>query len=115
MYRHILIPTDGSDLSEKAITNGIALAQTLASKATGLYVLPATLPFYYAENAWVDPGMERRLRDSAQAQGGKIPGSHRGGGAISGRDLRADAHRKRSRVENHRVENHRRYRAGPTL
>ena len=29
MFKHILIPTDGSDLSKKAIKKGIDLAKTL--------------------------------------------------------------------------------------
>ena len=39
MYKHILIPTDGSDLSEKAIEHGIALAKVLGAKITALTVL----------------------------------------------------------------------------
>jgi len=38
MYRHILIPTDGSPLSEAAVKQGIALAKTLNAKVTGLTV-----------------------------------------------------------------------------
>jgi nucleotide-binding universal stress UspA family protein len=43
MYRHILIPTDGSVLSNKAIEHGIALAKTLGAKVTALTV---SEPFY---------------------------------------------------------------------
>lgn len=39
MYRHILIPTDGSELSEKAIRNGVALAKSLGAKITALTVM----------------------------------------------------------------------------
>ncbi|MFM9849688.1 MAG: universal stress protein [Hyphomicrobiaceae bacterium] len=39
MYRHILIPTDGSVLSEKAIRNGVALAKSLGAKITALTVM----------------------------------------------------------------------------
>lgn len=34
MYRNILIPTDGSDLSDKAIVHGVALAAAIGSKIT---------------------------------------------------------------------------------
>ena len=27
MYRHILIPTDGSELAERAVTHGLSLAK----------------------------------------------------------------------------------------
>jgi nucleotide-binding universal stress UspA family protein len=43
MYRHILIPTDGSDLSGKAIRHGIALAKAVNANVTGLTV---TIPFH---------------------------------------------------------------------
>ena len=34
MYKHILIPTDGSPLSEVAIKQGLQLAKTVNAKAT---------------------------------------------------------------------------------
>jgi nucleotide-binding universal stress UspA family protein len=43
MYSNILIPTDGSELAEKAIQHGIALAKRIDAKATALTVLP---PFH---------------------------------------------------------------------
>jgi nucleotide-binding universal stress UspA family protein len=39
MYRHILIPTDGSPLSASAVEKGIALAKTLGAKVTALTVV----------------------------------------------------------------------------
>jgi len=39
MYKHLLLPTDGSELSEKAIRSGIQLAKALNAKVTGLYVI----------------------------------------------------------------------------
>ncbi len=38
MHRHILIPTDGSDLSVKSIEYGVALAKAVGAKVTGLTV-----------------------------------------------------------------------------
>jgi nucleotide-binding universal stress UspA family protein len=43
MYTNILIPTDGSELSSKAVEHGIALAKRIGAKATMLTVLP---PFH---------------------------------------------------------------------
>jgi nucleotide-binding universal stress UspA family protein len=40
MYKHILIPTDGSPLSEMAIQHGVALAKTVGAKVTGITVFP---------------------------------------------------------------------------
>ena len=38
MYRHILIPTDGSELAEQAVTNGLSLAKSLGAKITVIIV-----------------------------------------------------------------------------
>jgi nucleotide-binding universal stress UspA family protein len=43
MYTNILIPTDGSELAEKAVQHGIDLAKQLGAKVTALTVLP---PFH---------------------------------------------------------------------
>ena len=43
MYGHILIPTDGSDLSNNAIRHGLALAKALNAKVTGITI---TIPFH---------------------------------------------------------------------
>jgi nucleotide-binding universal stress UspA family protein len=38
MYRHILIPTDGSQLAHKAVVHGLSLAKTVGAKVTVLTV-----------------------------------------------------------------------------
>src|SRR5271167_1213478 len=43
MYQHILIPTDGSELSKIAIQEGVALAKALAGRVT---VVTVTTPFH---------------------------------------------------------------------
>jgi nucleotide-binding universal stress UspA family protein len=40
MYEHILIPTDGSSLSEQAIRQGVVLAKSLHARVTGVTVSP---------------------------------------------------------------------------
>jgi nucleotide-binding universal stress UspA family protein len=42
MYQHILIPTDGSELSKLALQEGIALAKALGARVTAITV---TMPF----------------------------------------------------------------------
>ena|SRR5579863_2863828 len=39
MFRHILIPTDGSDLSRKAVLYGVQLAKSCGAKLTALTVV----------------------------------------------------------------------------
>ena len=38
MYRHILIPTDGSQLAHKAVAHGLSLAKAVGAKVTALTV-----------------------------------------------------------------------------
>lgn len=40
MYKHILIPVDGSKLSQKAVKNGIALARSIGAKVTAFTAVP---------------------------------------------------------------------------
>ena len=44
MYKHVLIPTDGSDLSSRAEAAGLTLAKALDAKVTALTVTP---PFQF--------------------------------------------------------------------
>lgn len=44
MYKHILIPTDGSPLARRAIAAGIELAQKLGARVTGFYASPPATP-----------------------------------------------------------------------
>ncbi len=39
MYKHILLPTDGSVLSESAIQTGVKLAKALGARITGFHVI----------------------------------------------------------------------------
>lgn len=40
MFKHILMPTDGSELSQGAIEKGIEFAKCINAKVTGLHVIP---------------------------------------------------------------------------
>ena len=54
MYKHILIPTDGSALSRKAIANGVKLAKSVGAKVTGLFAAPPATPVVYKDFVPVD-------------------------------------------------------------
>ena len=49
MYRNILIPTDGSELAEKAVAHGLRLAKAVGAKVTGVTV-SEPFPHYAAPN-----------------------------------------------------------------
>ena len=47
MFKHILIPTDGSALSRGAALAGVKLARALGARVTGLFAAPAATPLVY--------------------------------------------------------------------
>jgi nucleotide-binding universal stress UspA family protein len=46
MYKHILLPTDGSDLSATAVRDGVKFAKEIGARVTALHVTP---PFHPTE------------------------------------------------------------------
>ena len=40
MFKHILIPTDGSELSERAVLAGVSFAKEVGAQVTGITALP---------------------------------------------------------------------------
>ena len=40
MYKHLLLPTDGSPLSDDAVRRGVQFAQQLNARVTGFYAMP---------------------------------------------------------------------------
>ena len=47
MYKHILIPTDGSALSRRAALAGVKLAKSMGARVTGFYAAPPATPVEY--------------------------------------------------------------------
>jgi len=69
MYEHILIPTDGSDLSNKAIEHGLELAKALGAKITALTV---SEPFYVSA---FEPSMAEQYKKHVAALATKYAAS----------------------------------------
>jgi nucleotide-binding universal stress UspA family protein len=47
MFKHILIPTDGSKLSTEAAAAGVKLARSLGARVTALFAAPPATPVIY--------------------------------------------------------------------
>ena len=70
MYKHILVPTDGSKLSLGAAKSAAALAHKMGARITSVYVMAPYMPpmetdavaFYPSQSA---KGYEREVRKSA--------------------------------------------------
>ena len=50
MFKHILIPTDGSRLSQKAAAQGVALAKSVGAKVTAFCAVPPATPIVYRDS-----------------------------------------------------------------
>jgi nucleotide-binding universal stress UspA family protein len=70
MFKHILIPTDGSAVAAKAVKAGIALAKESGAKVTGYYAIePLPTHLYgegYVANRQIIAEFEKRHRSHAR-------------------------------------------------
>ncbi len=84
MYQRILVPTDGSTLSKRAVTSAIAQAAATGAELVALYVVPRYPISYFeggssvsdsevarAEKQWTDKGQAvvDQVRKAAKAEG----------------------------------------------
>ena len=67
MYRHILIATDGSELAERGVTNGLALAKSMGAKVTAI-VVQEPLDWYSFFNMAGDQGQVSEAAKERAAQ-----------------------------------------------
>jgi nucleotide-binding universal stress UspA family protein len=82
MYKHILIPTDGSPLSEQAIRQGVALAKSLRARVTGVTVSP-TFHTFAVEPAVLTSTPAHYAKD-CEARAGQSLGVIKDAAAMSG-------------------------------
>ena len=72
MYKHILVATDGSKLSQKAVTHAIALAQALGAKMTVFYASPDYPLPAYADGVVYEPVSKKEYAALANQEAEKI-------------------------------------------
>ncbi|HCZ16666.1 MAG TPA: universal stress protein UspA [Candidatus Accumulibacter sp.] len=71
MFKNILIPTDGSAVSRKAIRAGVKLAQAVGAKVTGYYAILILPPSVFGDGDLIDKGMLDTLDRLARITGEK--------------------------------------------
>lgn len=69
MYKHILIPTDGGELAEKAVSHGLQLARDFGAKVTVVRVTPPPQPLVIEGVVLAYPSDElrRQIKESVEA------------------------------------------------
>ena len=71
MFKHILIPTDGSRLALKGAKAGVRLARALGARVTALFVIQPYFPAMYGEAAIYVPAVSPKEYRKASAQAAK--------------------------------------------
>jgi nucleotide-binding universal stress UspA family protein len=66
MFKHILIPTDGSPVAAKAVKAGVTFAKEIGAKVTGYYALDALQPYLYSEGYILNGKLIARLDKRAR-------------------------------------------------
>ncbi|MBI4194179.1 MAG: universal stress protein [Betaproteobacteria bacterium] len=67
MFKNILVPTDGSDQSQRAVRMGVELAKIHNARLTGIHVIPDYHLLIAYEGAF-DPVTEERIEEEARAR-----------------------------------------------
>jgi len=71
MFKHVLIPTDGSAVARKAVKAGVALAKELGAKVTAYHALEALPPYAYGDGYIISTATIKRFEEGARAMGRK--------------------------------------------
>jgi nucleotide-binding universal stress UspA family protein len=68
MFKHILVPTDGSPLSRRAVERAVRFAREQKARVTGFWVGPAWEPNLYAYSEAVPAGFVSPRRHAARVR-----------------------------------------------
>ena len=72
MFKHILVPTDGSALSESAVSRAVTFARASGARITFFYAQPDFPMPIYGEGALIDPTTPEQFATSAAAEAQSI-------------------------------------------
>lgn len=65
MFKHILLPTDGSELSNKAVKRGIEFAKKIKARVTAIHVVPEFKVIADESLVPLSPTLKRRFEAEA--------------------------------------------------
>lgn len=99
MLRHILLPTDGSELSLEAIKAGIDLAKTQSATVTVYHALEPFPLYFHGGSKQLTPDLVQRLEREAQEAGERLAGEAARLAEQAGVEVNADVDRPNSPAE----------------
>ncbi|MCF8149821.1 MAG: universal stress protein [Burkholderiaceae bacterium] len=84
MFKHILVPTDGSQLSAETVKRAIAFAKETGAKVTFFFAKPDYPVAFYGEGALIDPTTPDKFAEMADQQAKEILGTHEAAAKAAG-------------------------------
>ena len=72
MFKHILVPTDGSALSGDTVKKAVDFARETGAKITFFYAKPDYPVAFYGEGALIDPTTPEKFAEMTEKQAGEI-------------------------------------------
>jgi nucleotide-binding universal stress UspA family protein len=75
MFKHILVPTDGSPLSTEAVRKAVEFAKEAGARITLFYAKPDYPVAFYGEGALIDPTTPEKFAEMAEKQAREILGA----------------------------------------
>ena len=76
MFKHILVPTDGSQLSSDTAKRAVAFAKEAGAKITFFFAKPDYPVAFYGEGALIDPTTPDKFAEMAEQQASEILAAH---------------------------------------
>jgi len=74
MFKHILVPTDGSPFSQDTVRRAVSFAKDAGARITAFYAKPEYPVTYYGEGMLIDPTAPEQFAQLADEQAQKILG-----------------------------------------
>jgi nucleotide-binding universal stress UspA family protein len=72
MFRHLLVPTDGSALSSDTVNRAISFAKDTKARITFVYAKPDYPIAFYGEGALIDPTSPEKFAEMAEKQAQEV-------------------------------------------
>jgi nucleotide-binding universal stress UspA family protein len=72
MFKHILVPTDGSELSQDTIKRAVTFAREAGARITAFFAKPEYPVTYFGEGALIDPTTPEKFSEMAEQQAREV-------------------------------------------
>jgi nucleotide-binding universal stress UspA family protein len=72
MFKHILVPADGSDLSKATARRAVSFAKEAGARITAFFAKPEYPVSYYGEGALIDPTTPEKFDELAEQQAQQV-------------------------------------------